>query len=65
MLTCGTTNNRSVEGVRSEERRVGTFPICYQDISKAQETDTKLKQKLVSHKDYTLDIFRGGNKTIV
>ena len=32
------------------------------DIAKAQETDAKLQQKLVSHKDYTLDIFRGGDK---
>ena len=38
------------------------YPICYHDIAKAQETDAKLKQKLVSHKDYTLNIFRGGNK---
>ena len=38
------------------------YPIRYHDISKAQETDAKLKQKLVSHKDYTLNIFRGGNK---
>ena len=38
------------------------YPICYHDIAKAQETHAKLKQKLVSHKDYTLDIFRGGDK---
>ena len=38
------------------------YPICYPDIAKAQETDAKLKQKLVSHKDYTLDTFRGGDK---
>ena len=38
------------------------YPIRYHDISKAQETDAKLQQKLVSHKDYTLDIFRGGDK---
>ena len=38
------------------------FPIRYHDIAKAQETDAKLNQKLVSHKDYTLDIFRGGDK---
>ena len=36
------------------------YPIRYHDISKAQETDAKLNQKLVSHKDYTLDIFCGG-----
>ena len=38
------------------------YQIRYHDIAKAQETDAKLKQKLVSHKDYTLDTFRGGNK---
>ena len=38
------------------------YPIRYHDIAKAQETDTKLQQKLVSHKDYTLDTFRGGDK---
>ena len=38
------------------------YPICYHDIAKAQETDAKLQQKLVSHKDYTLDLFCGGDK---
>ena len=38
------------------------YPIRYHDIAKAQETDAKLNQKLVSHKDYTLDIFRRGDK---
>ena len=38
------------------------YPICYHDISKAQETDAKLQQKLASHKDYTLDTFRWGDK---
>ena len=38
------------------------YPICYHKISKAQKTDANLKQKLVSHKDYTLDTFRGGNQ---
>ena len=36
--------------------------IWYNSIDKAQKTDAKLKQKLVSHKDYTLDTFRGGNQ---
>ena len=39
------------------------YPICYHDISKAQKNDAKLKQKLVSHKYYTLDIFRGGDQS--
>ena len=35
------------------------YPIRYHDIDKAQKTDAKQQQKLVSHKDYTLDTFRG------
>ena len=38
------------------------YPICYRDIAKAQKTDAKLQQKLVSHKDYTLDTFCGGDQ---
>ena len=41
------------------------YPIRYHDIAKAQKTDAKLQQKLVSHKYYTLDTFRGAIKTIV
>ena len=37
------------------------YPIRYHNISKAQKTDSKLKQKLVSHKDCTLDTFCVGN----
>ena len=38
------------------------YPIRNHNIVKAQETDAKLQQKLVSHKDYTLDTFCGGDK---
>ena len=38
------------------------YPIRYHNIAKAQETIAKLQQNLVSHKDYTLDTFRGGDK---
>ena len=38
------------------------YPIRYHNIAKAQETDAKLQQKIVSHKDYTLDTFRGGDQ---
>ena len=38
------------------------YPIRYHEISKAQKTDTRLNQKLVSHKDYTLDTFYGGDQ---
>ena len=38
------------------------YPICYHDIAKAQKTDSKLKQNIVSHKYYTLNTFRGGDQ---
>ena len=38
------------------------YPIRYHNIAKAQETDAKLQQKLVSHRDYTLDTFRWGDR---
>ena len=38
------------------------YPIRYHDIAKAQKTDAKLQQKIVLHKDYTLDTFSGGDK---
>ena len=38
------------------------YPIRYHDISKVQKTDSKIKQKLVSHKYYTLDTFCGGDQ---
>ena len=41
------------------------YPIHYQYISKAQKTDAKLNQKLVSHKDYTLNKFLWATKTTV
>ena len=42
------------------------YPICYHDIAKAQETDAKLQQKLVSHtKTIPSTPFLGATKTIV
>ena len=38
------------------------YPVCYHDIAKAQKTDVKLNQNLVSHKDFTLDTFCGGDQ---
>ena len=38
------------------------YPIHYHDISKSQKTDAKLNQNLISHKDYTLDTFCGGDQ---
>ena len=49
-------------GYDDEDLPDRAYPIRYHDIDKAQETDAKLKQNLVSHKDYTLDTFRGGDK---
>ena len=37
------------------------YPILYQDISTLHKTDAKLKN-LVTHKDYTLNTFRGGHQ---
>ena len=39
-----------------------SYKIRYRDIAKAQKTDAKLNQDLVSHKDYTLDTFCGGDQ---
>ena len=38
------------------------YPIRYHDIAESQKTDAKLNQKLVSHKDYILDTFCGGDQ---
>ena len=46
-------------GYDGEDLPDSDYPICYHDIAKSQKTDAKLKQKLVSHKYYTLDTFRG------
>ena len=49
-------------GQKGKDLPDSSYPIRYHDIAKAHETDAKLKQKLVSHKDYTLDTFFGGDK---
>ena len=41
------------------------YPIFYHNIAKAQKTDARIKQKLIPHKDYTIDTFRVVIKTIV
>ena len=38
------------------------YPIRYHNISRAQKTDAKPNQNIVSHKDYNLDTFRGGDQ---
>ena len=50
-------NFSELYGYDDEDMHDSSYPIRYHDIAKAQETDAKLNQKLVSHKDYTLDIF--------
>ena len=55
-------NISELYGYYDEDLPDSDYPIRYHNIAKAQETDAKLQQKLVSHKDYTLDTFRGGDK---
>ena len=43
-------NISELYGYDDENLPHSAYPICYYNISKAQETDAKLKQKLVSHK---------------
>ena len=55
-------NISELYGYDEEDMPDSAYPIRYHDISKAQKSDAKLKQKLVSHKDYTLGTFRGGDQ---
>ena len=55
-------NISELYGYNNKDLPDSAYPIRYHDIAKAQETDTKLQQKLVSHRDYTLDTFHGGDK---
>ena len=55
-------NISEIYGYDDEDLPDSDYPIRYHDIAKSQKTDAKLQQKLVSHKDYTLDTFRGGNQ---
>ena len=55
-------NISELYGYNDKDLTDSAYPIRYHDIPKAQENDAELQQKLVSHKDYTLDIFRGGDK---
>ena len=49
-------------GYNENDMPNSAYPISYNDISKAQKTDAKLRQKIVSHKYYTLDTFHGGDQ---
>ena len=50
-------NISELYGYNDEGMPDSAYPIRYHDISKAQKTDAKLKKKIVSHKDYTLNNF--------
>ena len=52
-------------GYDDDDMPDSAYPISYRDIAKAQKTDAKLQQNLVTHKYYTLDTFREGDKNIV
>ena len=52
-------NISELYGYDDDDLPDSAYPICYHDIAKAQKTDAKLKQKLVSHKDYTHERCRG------
>ena len=55
-------NISDIYGYDDNDLHDSTYPIRYRDIAKAQKTDAKTQQKLFSHKDYTLDNFRGGDQ---
>ena len=55
-------NISELYGYKDKDIPNSAYPIRYHDIAKAQKTYAKLNQNLVSHKDYTLDTFLGGNQ---
>ena len=55
-------NISELYGYDDEDLTDKAYPICYHDIAKSQKTDSKLKQKLVSHKDYIINTFSGGDQ---
>ena len=55
-------NISELYGCNDADLSDSSYPIRYHNIAKAQKNDYKLNQKLVSHKDYTLDTFFGGNQ---
>ena len=55
-------NISDIYGYNDSDLPDSAYPICYHGIAKAQKNDAKLKQKLVSHKDYTLYTFHGGDQ---
>ena len=55
-------NISDLYGYNEEDLPDSANPIHYHDIAKAQKTDAKLQQNLVSYKEYTLNTFCGGDK---
>ena len=55
-------NISELYGYNDKDLPDSAYRIRYHDIAKAQETDAKLQQKIVSHKDYTLDTICVGDK---
>ena len=55
-------NISELYGYDDEDMPDSAYPIFYHNIAKAQKTDAKLQQKLVSHKDYTLENICGGDQ---
>ena len=55
-------NISELYGYNENDLPDSSYPICYHYIAKSQKTDAKLQQNIVSHKDYTLDTFRGGDQ---
>ena len=58
----GIINISEIYGYDDADLPYSAYLICYHNISKEQKTDAKLNQKLVLHKDYTLDTFCGGDQ---
>ena len=55
-------NISELYGYDDEDLPDSSYPIHYHNIAKAKKTDAKLQQKPVSHKNYNLDTFRGGDQ---
>ena len=55
-------NISELYGYKDADLSDSAYPICYHDISKSQKTYAKQNQNLVSHKDYTLNTFHGGDQ---
>ena len=55
-------NISEIYGCDETDMPDSAYPICYHDIAKAQKTDAKIKQELISHKYYTLNNFCGGDQ---